>query len=102
MHEEKLENIVIEKEKEMKAITLSVVDMKRSVNFLETEKHLMMKTNDDLLSCWWQMTTSDGRITGNRLKHLLPVYLSFAINFERAIIRYYSKEVSELILSFRR
>lgn len=46
MEREKLERSLLEKEVDLKAFITPLVDLKRSVLCLETEKGLVMKTNE--------------------------------------------------------
>lgn len=58
---EKLRKMLLGKEVAMNAITLSVRNLEWTVNPLETEKTLLMKTEEEPVSCSLQMTTSSGR-----------------------------------------
>lgn len=51
MEEEKLEKKLLEKNVAMKAMTWSVVDLEKTVSCLETEKSLLVKMINELLSC---------------------------------------------------
>lgn len=57
-----------------------------------------MKTRKELAFCSSQKTTSGGRFTDSFFRYNPPVYLRFPINVEKAILRYFSREVIELIL----
>lgn len=55
---EKLEKMSLPKKVAMKALTPSVVSVKRIVVFLEMETSPLMKANEELLSCSWRTTFS--------------------------------------------
>lgn len=99
MEKEKLGEDAVRMEVVVKAMTRSLVDLERSVIRLKMERRLARKTNENLLSCSSQTTSSGGRVTNKSLKNIPPIYLGFEFNVERAILKYCSKEVSE-ILSF--
>lgn len=82
----------------MKAMIASEVDLERTVNILETIKNLLMKTNEELLFCLSQIVPSGGRTTDKLPTRTLPVYLGFRFNFEKATMKYRSKEVFQLLL----
>lgn len=56
-----------------------------------------MKTYEKLVSWSLQTTRTGDQITNKLLKHILAVYLKFAFEVKKAILRYYRKEVFKLI-----
>lgn len=56
-----------------------------------------MKKNEELLSCLAPTTTSAKSITDRFSQNIPPVYLGLMINTEQAILRCYSRDVSELV-----
>lgn len=98
MGKEKYKKILLEKEVAMKTLTLSLVDLEMTVNSLEVEKSLLMNTNKELVSYSSETATSNIRVTEEFLKYITSLYLGFAINVKKAILRYCSREVSEIIL----
>lgn len=83
----------------MKEMTRSIVELERSVSRLETEKRFFRKTNKDFLSFSLETAMSGGRTTSKSLKSTPPVYLQFAFSFEKAIVKYSSTGVSDLVSS---
>lgn len=81
----------------MKVMTHSVVHSKSTVNRLKTMIRLSTRTNEELISCSSQVETSVGKNLDTLLKHMPPVYLGFAINVEKAILRCCGGDVSEQI-----
>lgn len=58
MEIEELGKMLLEKRVAIKLMIRSAVDLKRTVHRLKTEKNLLMRTNDELLSCPSQTNTS--------------------------------------------
>lgn len=59
----------------MRAMTWSAVELEGTRNCLETEKRLLMKTNEELRVCFSHTNTNGGRITDKLLKDILQIYL---------------------------
>lgn len=98
--ERKLENTLLElleKNIAMKAMTLSLVDLERSMTRPELENCLLVMTNEELLSYLSQRTTSSSRITDNFMKNISFLYLIFAFNVERNILKNCARDVSKLV-----
>lgn len=53
----------------MKEMTWFAVDLERTVNRLETEKSLLIKRIEELVSCPSQTTMVSGQISDELLKH---------------------------------
>lgn len=51
MKKEKLGKILLEKKVARETMMRSLVDLKRTVSHLETEKGFLMKTNEELIIC---------------------------------------------------
>lgn len=68
MKKQKLEKTGPEKEVMMKAKKQSVLDLERSMNSLENEKNVLMKTNENPVSCSFQTTTRASGITDTLIK----------------------------------
>lgn len=62
-----------------------------------TEKNLLMKTNEKLVSCSLQTAASGCRITNKLLKHVHPLYFAYMINAAKAPLRPFSREIFKLI-----
>lgn len=73
------------------------MDFKRTINRLDTEKSLSVKTNEELLSYLSQITTSEDSITNKLVETIPPDYTGPAFKVEKLILRYRSREVSDLI-----
>lgn len=56
-----------------------------------------MKTNEELLSCFTKKYSKGSLTTFNFMKNTAHVYLAFAFNIEKAILKYCSREVLELV-----
>lgn len=63
MNKKKLERTQLEKMVAMKAMTQSVVHLEPTWNYLKTENRSLISTNEELVSCSSERTTSSGRIS---------------------------------------
>lgn len=81
----------------MKTTSRFLLDLKRSLILLKTEKRWFMKTNKRLLLCTLLTTTSSGRITDWILKVLPLMYLDFVQNIEKANLTYYCRDDFDLV-----
>lgn len=97
MENEKLEKMLLEKEIEMKAMTWTVASSERTVKCLKTEKSPLMHRRKEVFSCLLQKITSSGQITAILLKYIPPVYIELIVNVGNVILKYFRREVSELV-----
>lgn len=81
----------------MKAMKRFLLHSERTVTCLETEKSLLVKTFEELVSCLLQTNTSGGLITNKLLNFFAPVYLAFVFTVQKESLRYYDGEVLEAI-----
>lgn len=93
----KLEKTLLKNEIAMKAMTRSVVDLVRDVYHLKTEKSFLMKRNEEPVSYLSPTSTGSGRMTNMLLKHIPPVYLELVLNIWKTILRYFSRNVLQLL-----
>lgn len=75
MKRDKIEKTLLKNDIALEATAWSVLDLERTVICPEAEESLMMKTNEKLLSCSSQTSTSGGRRTDIFLQHIPLVYL---------------------------
>lgn len=68
-----LERTLLEKKVVTKAMSWSAVDLESTVNRQETEKSLLVKSDEGLVSRLLQTTTSGGGTTDKLRKHILSV-----------------------------
>lgn len=78
-------------------MALSLVDLERSAIRLETERRVLIRTNEELHVCSLQSTSSSGLITDMLLNNIPPVYLGSAFNVDKAILKCRSREDFELV-----
>lgn len=97
METETFEKTMLESQIEMKAVIWSAADLKRTVIRPQAAKSLIMKENEQLLSCSYRTSTSNDLITNKLQKHNPAVYLGLAFNFEKEILNYSYRTVSELV-----
>lgn len=91
------EKILIEMEVAMITITWSLVDVKESMNCFYIKKGLYMKRKEWLPLHPTQETTGDGQVMYKLLKNISPLYLRFVFKVEKTILKYFSREFSELV-----
>lgn len=70
MEKKRLEKTLLEKKVSMKAKRRFVVDSERTANLLETEKGLLLKKNNEPVSCLSQTAMSVGKIMDKLLKYI--------------------------------
>lgn len=68
-----VKKILLKKKVAMNAMMQSVLNLKRTVNRVQREKSLFMKTDEGLVSGSWQTATSRVRVTDKILKPILPI-----------------------------
>lgn len=95
IEQKKSEQNLLKKEKAVRTMTWYVLDFERTVNHLETEKILLMRTIKELYCCSSKITISSSRIKGTLLKHIPPIYFAHAIKVGKEILIYCSREVSD-------
>lgn len=66
----------------IKAMTWSIVGMKKGVNYLEAEKSLLVKMSKVFLSYSSQINMSGGLLTDTFLKRIPPMCLGFSFKVE--------------------
>lgn len=75
-----------------------MMDFDRRTDYrLKREKGLLMKTNNNLLSYSSQTAAGGGRITDISLEHNLYTYLGVSFNVQKAILRYCSRVILEVV-----
>lgn len=100
MLKEKIEKTNLQMQVAMKARTQSTVDLETTVNRQDKERKLLMGTKEEISSCSSQTSTTDGQITERLLKYISYVYLRFAFNFDKSIMKYCSRDVVEPVSTF--
>lgn len=80
MEKEKLEKKLVEKQLALIAMTRSAVDLETTLNVLETDESLLMKSNKEQFSCLSQMSTSRGRSMDSLLKVIAQFSVRLVFN----------------------
>lgn len=75
----------------MNDIKWSVVDLERTLTHLDIDKNFSMQMSQELVLCSSPKTKCGGRITDKFFKYNTPVWLGFASNVEKTILRYWSR-----------
>lgn len=94
----KIRKTFLEKNIEIRVMTRYLEDLERMEINLKMEKHLLRKTDKELLFCSSLSIKSGGTTTDNLLKNTRPRYLRSAFIVQKEIVRYYCKKFSELPL----
>lgn len=97
MKKEKLGKTLVETDVLMKTTKRSLLCLKRSMQGMETEESLLAKANKEFPFCYWQSATSSGRIKEEVLQNIPQFYPSTAINVKIKSLKYFNREVSELM-----
>lgn len=92
-----LEKTLKDKKIAINAMKLSLTSLKRSLIFLEAEKSLSMKVNEEFLFHPSQISASKNQITHKFLKNILPLYSQFSFKVEKAFLKYCNREVLQLV-----
>lgn len=96
---ENLEKKLLEKEKARKEMTPLLAILGRNVLLLHMESGLVIRTNEQLISCPFQKTTNGDLATNKMLRNIRQMYVRFAHNAETSIVKYRNIFVSELVPS---
>lgn len=95
MHNEKHEKSMLKKEVAVKANTRNGLDVKKTGNLRETEKHVFKKTNEELVFCSLNTSSSGTRSAEEFFKRILPLYLRLPVDVERVVRRYRNRAIFE-------
>lgn len=98
MEKEKLEKILLEEEVVIEAMTWALLKLERSVISLKSQNSSFMKTSKELHFCLSQTSTYNTRNTDDLLKNSTPIFVGFALNVEKAILKYCSRNVFTFLL----
>lgn len=88
----------MQKKEEVKAMTKAIVELKEPVKSLETEKNLLWQTNKGMLQQSSSTRVHRRREKKTMINSLPNAFIGIAVQEEDAIHRWYSKEVSDLML----
>lgn len=95
--QQKLDNTVVEKAVARRAGTWAIVNMKTTVNRLDTKKRSVNNRNYKVHYCSWQTTTNGCRNPDKMLRNITSVYLGTELNVGKALSRSCNRRVFVLI-----
>lgn len=97
MGNERIERTMQGKEVAMKEMIWSLMDFERTMNRRKTERGLLMKVNKENIYYSLQTATSNGHTVNRLLIHISPVHLTVALNAQKAVPEYRSREAAKVI-----
>lgn len=96
MKKEQFKKFILEKGAAMKTMSVCIVNMKKEISTMETEKEFLENSNTELLlSAKWKEATSICT-KDNSIEIIPPMYLGFALRVKEGYVPFYCKDVSEL------